>query len=307
MKFSFVISTQPTQFQAIAFDPNFEGNAAHLAQLGYDGIELGVREPDKLDVTNLKQTLAKYRLTVPAIGTGQAFVEEQLSFTDPDAAVRERAIARVKTHIALAEQFCHSERSEESRSLGERDASSQSFDSASLRSGSLLSMTTSSKPIVIIGLIRGKTWQSITREQAHAWMVDALKTLAREAQARGIRLVIEPINRYETDWVNDVAGALTLIDDIGADNIGILFDTFHANIEEPSIEQSLRTCGARLFHVHVADSNRWYPGAGHTNFASILATLREMKYAGWVSAEILPKPDVKRAADETYKTIKRLL
>jgi len=193
-----------------------------------------------------------------------------LSFTDPDVAVRERAVARIKTHIALASAF-------------------------------------ESRPIVIIGLIRGKTWQQITREQAHAWMVDALKTLAHEAHTRGIRLAIEPINRYETDWVNDVAGALTLIEEIGADNIGVLFDTFHANIEEPSIEASLRACGARLFHVHIADSNRWYPGAGHMNFARILATLREMKYAGWVSAEILAKPDVMRAAEFTYKTIKPLL
>jgi sugar phosphate isomerase/epimerase len=152
-------------------------------------------------------------------------------------------------------------------------------------------------------------------------MVDALKTLARDAQTRGVRLAIEPINRYETDWVNDVVGAHALIDEIGADNapassealnerrgnVGILFDTFHANIEEPNIEASLRACGARLFHVHVAESNRWYPGAGHTNFANIIATLRGIKYAGWVSAEILPKPDVKRAAEETYKTIKPLL
>jgi sugar phosphate isomerase/epimerase len=281
MKLAFVISTQPTKFQAIAFDPNFEGNAAHLANLGYDGIELGVREPDKLNVADLKQTLAKYRLVVPAIGTGQAFVEEQLSFTDPDAAVRARAIARVKTHIDLATE------------LG--DANLQSPIS-SLQS-----------PLVIIGLIRGKTFAQITREQAHAWMVDALKDVARAASAQNVRLAIEPINRYETDWVNDVASALTLIEEVGADNIGILFDTFHANIEEPSIETSLRACGARVFHVHVADSNRWYPGAGHTNFASILATLRAMKYAGWVSAEILPKPDVKRAAAETYKTLKPLL
>ncbi|MCI0478478.1 MAG: sugar phosphate isomerase/epimerase [Anaerolineales bacterium] len=313
MKLSFVISTQPTRFQAIAFDPNFDGNAAHLANLGYDGIELGVREPDKLDVVDLKRTLAKYRLTVPAIGTGQAFVEEQLSFTDPDAAVRARAIARVKTHIALASVIASPFGAKQSPSNLETlaphasagVASPQPFDSAALRSGSLLAMT--QPPIVIIGLIRGKTWAQITREQAHVWMVDALKTLARDAQTRGIRLAIEPINRYETDWVNDVAGALTLIEEVGADNVGILFDTFHANIEEANIEASLRACGARLFHVHVADSNRWYPGAGHTNFASVIATLREMKYAGWVSAEILPKPDVKRAAEETFKTIKPLL
>jgi sugar phosphate isomerase/epimerase len=270
MKLSFVISTQPTRFQAITFNPHFKDNAAHLAQLGYDGIELGVREPDKLDVANVKRVLEKYKLVVPAIGTGQAYVEEQLSFTDPDTAVRERAIARVRTHIALACEFI-------------------------------------SKPIVIIGLIRGKTWSSISREQAHVWMVDALKTLARDAKTRGVRMVIEPINRYETDWVNDVAGALTLIDEIGADNVGILFDTFHANIEEPSIEASLRVCGARLFHVHVADSNRWYPGAGHTDFARAIATLREMKYTGWVSAEILAKPDMRSAAEQTMRTMKPLL
>lgn len=290
MKLSFVISTQPTKFQAITFDPNFEGNAAHLARLGYDGIELGVREPDKLDVASLKQTLIKYRLTVPAIGTGQAFVEEQLSFTDPDASVRERAVARVKTHVALAAQF-----NAGASSRGESSSQAQS------------TMPRDDAPLVIIGLIRGKTWQTIAREQAHVWMVDALKTLAQDAQEREIRLAIEPINRYETDWVNDVAGALTLIHEIGAENVGVLFDTFHANIEEPSMEKSLRACGARLFHVHVADSNRWHPGAGHTNFASILATLRQMQYAGWVSAEILPKPDVKHAAEETYKTIKPLL
>jgi len=271
MKLAFTLSTQPTRFQAITFDPNFEESAAYLAQLGYDGIELGVREPDQLDVTNLWRILRVYRLTVPAIGTGQVFVEEQLSFTDPDPTIRARALARLETHLDLAARF-------------------------------------EPPPIVIVGLIRGgKTSPGVERKQAYAWMVDAITTLARQARARGIRLAIEPINRYETDWVNTVADALALLQEIGADNVGILFDTFHANIEEPRIEESLRACDARLFHVHLADSNRWYPGAGHTDFASILATLRTMNYAGWVSAEILPKPDVKRAAAETYRTLKPLL
>jgi sugar phosphate isomerase/epimerase len=199
------------------------------------------------------------------------FVEEQLSFTDPDASVRERALARLRTHLDLAMQF-------------------------------------DPTPVVIIGLIRGgKVSPHVARQVARAWMVDAIKILAREARVRGIRLAIEPIKRYETEWVNTVADALALVQDTGLDNVGILFDTFHANIEEPRIEESLRACGARLFHVHLADSNRWYPGAGHTDFASLLTTLGAMNYTGWVSAEILPKPDVKRAAAETYKTIKPLL
>ncbi len=268
MKLSFVISTQPTRFQAITFDPDFEANVACLAALGYDGVELAVREPAALDLARVKQALDAHKLRVPAIGTGQAFVEEHLSFTDPDAAVRERAVARIESHVELAHEF-----------------------------GAL----------VILGLIRGRMQQNVTPEMARGWLIDSLRRVARVARAQNVRLAVEPINRYETDLINSVAEANELIDAVGATNIGILFDTFHANIEEPNMEASLRACSARLFHVHVADSNRGAPGTGHTDFARIIATLREMSYAGWVSAEILPKPDTPRAAEQTIKTLKPLM
>ena len=268
MNISFVLSTQPTQFQAAAFDPNLEANVARLAELGYDGVELAVREPAQLDVANVKRIIEKYHLQVPAIGTGQAFVEEHLSFTDPDESVREQAMARVKSHIDLAREF-----------------------------GAL----------VIIGLIRGQVQKNISREQANAWLVDALKKLAQTAQEHGVRLAIEPINRYETNLINGVVDALALIQEIGADNVGVLYDTFHANIEEPHIETGLLVCRTRLFHIHLADSNRWFPGAGHTDFGRVVATLRAMKYTGWVSAEILAKPDVLTAAERTMQALKPLV
>lgn len=268
MKLSFVISTQPTKFQAIAFDPNFEANIARLAELGFDGVELGVREPDKLDVANIKHILDKHKLAVPAIGTGQVFVEEHLSFTDPDASVREQAIARVKTHIDLAREF---------------------------------------NALVILGLIRGKVQPGVTREQVRSWLVEAMRIIARDAKQKGVRLAVEPINRYETDLLNTAPEALGLIEEIGADNVGVLFDTFHANIEEARIETGLRVCGVRLFHVHIADSNRWHPGAGHINLASVIETLRKMNYPGWVSAEILPKPSILIAAEQTMRTMKQLM
>ncbi|MBI5032211.1 MAG: sugar phosphate isomerase/epimerase [Chloroflexi bacterium] len=268
MKLSFVISTQPTQFQAVAFDPNFDANVARLAQLGYDGVELAVREPSKLDVVAIKRTLDKHKLQVPAIGTGQVFVEEHLSFTDPDVAIREQALTRVQSHIELAHEF---------------------------------------NALVIIGLIRGKVQPNVAREQAYAWLVESMKKVARAASARDVRVVIEPINRYETDLVNNVPDALTLVEEIGARNVGVLFDTFHANIEEPRIETGLMVCRSHLFHVHIADSNRWYPGAGHTDFGRVIATLRAMKYGGWISAEILPKPEMLRAAEQTMRTMKDFL
>jgi len=93
-----------------------------------------------------------------------------------------------------------------------------------------------------------------------------------------------------------VADGLDLIERVGADNFGLLLDTFHMNIEEPSIEESIRTCGDRIFHFHVADSNRWPPGAGHLDFMSVLETLFETGYDGWVSGEFMPVPDADTGA-----------
>jgi sugar phosphate isomerase/epimerase len=99
--------------------------------------------------------------------------------------------------------------------------------------------------------------------------------------------------------INTVESGLRFLERIAADNAGLLLDTFHMNIEEASFEQSIRMAGDRIFHVHVADSNRWYPGAGHIPFVDILAGLQHVGYDGFVSAEILPQPDPDTAARET--------
>ncbi|RPI82196.1 MAG: sugar phosphate isomerase/epimerase, partial [Chloroflexi bacterium] len=87
-----------------------------------------------------------------------------------------------------------------------------------------------------------------------------------------------------------------LIEQVGADNFGLLLDTFHMNIEEPVIEESIRMCGEHIFHFHVADSQRWYPGSGHLDFTTILDALYRTGYNGYVSGEFMPKPDPDTAA-----------
>lgn len=268
MKLAFVISTQPTKFAAVTFSPDFEANAARLAELGYDGVELAVREPAALDLAAVRRVLSKYNLAVPAVGTGQAWGEEHLSFTDPDATVRQRAIDRILSHVPLAAEL---------------------------------------NAIVILGLIRGTVQPGVSPDQVHVWLVSALREVTEAAARSNVRMVLEPINRYETNLLNNTSETLRLISEVGADNLGVLYDTFHSNIEEPQMEAALRACGSRVFHVHLADSNRWAPGMGHLDWQRIIATLRDIKYTGWVSAEILPKPDIIRAQQQTIATIKPLL
>ena len=265
LKLSIVVSTQPASFSALAYKGRVAENIKKVRDLGYDGVELAIRNPDLLNINELQKIISKTGLLVPAIGTGQAYGEEGLSFTHPDAVVRDKAIERIKAQIRLAESM---------------------------------------NAIVIIGLIRGKREEKTDDKQTESWLLDALKICATENGS--VKIAIEPLNRYESDLVNTVADGLELIGKLNLKNIGLLLDTFHMNIEEPSIRESIRLSKDNLFHFHVADSNRWYPGAGHIDFDRILTVLDEISYQGFVSAEILPFPDPDTAAIKTIKYLRAL-
>ncbi len=258
MKLSIVLSTQPASFSALAYRGHWEENIRKIKSLGYDGVELAVRDPNLVDMTQLGWLLSRHGLVVPAIGTGQAFGEEGLSFTHPEPDIRGKAIERVKSHVRLAAD------------LG---------------------------AVVIIGLVRGRRAPGVSEEKTEAWLVEALRECARENRA--VNLAIEPINRYETDIINTAGAGLSLIERLALENVGLLLDTFHMNIEEPSISESITASRDRLMHVHVADSNRWFPGAGHIDFTRVIEALTKIDYKRFLSAEILPFPDSDTAAANT--------
>ncbi len=266
MKLSIVLSTQPAQFNALAYKGHLAENIFKIKMLGYDGVELAVRDPDLLNLSELKNILKENSLPVPAIGTGQAYGEEKLAFTDPYEPIRRLAIKRVKSHVKLANHF---------------------------------------GAVVIIGLIRGKIGSEVDEGQAEQWLIEALTECASENKT--VKIVLEPINRYETDLINTVDSGMKFLDRLKQENVGLLLDTFHMNIEEPSIIDSINMAKDRLFHFHVADSNRWYPGAGHIDFRSIIDALVKINYNGFVSAEIMPMPDADSAAEKTSENMKHLL
>ena len=136
--------------------------------------------------------------------------------------------------------------------------------------------------VVIVGLLRG-TEGNVDR------LVESLQECPRCAPP--VSLALEPLNRYESRLVNTVGEALDIIDRVGAENLGLLFDTFHANIEERDTADAIRAAGERLFHVHLADSNRWPPGYGHFDFAALWEALEEIGYRGSLVLECFPRPD----------------
>jgi sugar phosphate isomerase/epimerase len=267
MKLSIVLSTHAAQFKAVAFKGDFESNLKSIVTYGYDGVEVAIRDSRLVDHEQLLRLVDQQNIEIPAIGTGQAWGEERLSFSDPDPKVRETAIERIIAHIPLAQKA---------------DA------------------------VIIVGLVRGIAPTTISEQQAEAWMVEALKECTKKALEADVRIALEPINRYETSLINSATEGLELLNEVGAENLGLLLDTFHMNIEEPSIEESIKLCGARIFHFHVADSNRWYPGAGHIDFESVLAALYDTGYTGFVSGEFMPEPEPNISAQRAIEFLRRL-
>jgi len=257
MKLSICLSTHPAKFSAVSFKGDLKKNLGTIRRLGYDGVELAIRDPEAIDQEALLEMTEKLGLKIPAVGTGQAWGEEGLSYTDPDPAVRRQAIDRTLAHIPFAEK---------------------------------------AGAVIIIGLLRGIYPAEAGKEQAFAWMEEAFREVCRAAAPHQVRIAFEPINRFEVNSLNTVSEGLQFIETVGEENLGMLLDTFHMNIEEPEIENSILEAGSRIFHFHYADSNRWYPGAGHLDFTSILRTLYATGYTEFVSGEHMPDPDAETSA-----------
>jgi sugar phosphate isomerase/epimerase len=238
------------------------------ADLGYDGVEVHLREPGEVDGAALARLARELGLGVPTLGTGMA-VAEGLTFSDPDAAVRRRAVARIRAHIELA---------------------------AELGSG------------VTIGLVRGRLGQEPqARRAAEAAFLDSLDECCRAAAPVGVTLFLEPLNRYECDYLYTLDEAAAVVERLGAENLKLLADTYHMNIEEADMAASLRRVGRQLGHVHLVDSNRQVPGHGHIDLRAILQALADSGYAGYLSFEALPLPEPQQAACAGLRAVREAL
>ncbi len=156
---------------------------------------------------------------------------------------------------------------------------------------------------VIVGSMQGRWGDGVSRDDALEWLAEGI------AGVRGARpLLVEPLNRYESNLLNTLDDAATLFDASSGwpEEGGVLADLFHMNIEEANLPQAIRDAGGHIGHVHFADSNRRPAGMGHTDFAPVVAALRDIGYAGYLSAECFPYPDGVAAAEATMAAIRRL-
>ena len=133
--------------------------------------------------------------------------------------------------------------------------------------------------------------------------------IATYADPKGVNIAIEPINKFEghAGFMNSIPEALSVIDEIDASNMGIQADFFHMNMEDRHLSETLKLTEGRLMHIHLAESNRYLLGTGHLDFASIVRTLKEMNFSGYLSMDSVPaKPDWKTVVEQGISYMKRM-
>ncbi len=144
----------------------------------------------------------------------------------------------------------------------------------------------------------GKVTPMDTPEQEWAWAVAGLQEIYPHAEAAGVRMALEPLNRFETNFLNRADQAMLLAEAVGP-NCGVCIDTFHLNIEEADMYAAIRNSAARLVDFHVADNNRMACGMGALDWPKIIGTLKEIGYDGAVTVEFVAPLD--RTPANPYK------
>ncbi len=258
----FCTASGPTGFGPMLFPGRVREAALVSRELGFDGLEIAMRAPEELERRELEALLRETGLQLAALGSGRAFFEDGLSLTDADEAGRTRAVQRV---VELAEY------------------------AAAFR-----------VPLVI-GLVRGKAPADGDLEAALARFIASMRECVDRTAASGSAFLIEAINRYETPLLTTAAETVAAVERIERPGVAVLLDAFHMNIEEVSLGAAIRATGAHLGHFHIVDSNRRAAGMGHIDFAEVAAALHDIHYEGWLSAEILPLPDDRAAAEQARR------
>lgn len=269
MKFSIVSGLNESNISNIKVIAKFTKLCEFLCPLGYKGIELAILEPEKIPVKDLVEISNSFNMEIPAIGTGSTFLRFRFSFGDVDSIVREKAIARIEEYIKF-------------------------------------STITNSK--VIIGLIRGRFTHGNNPENERENIIKSLEKCSKLAEDNDVKLIFEPINRFEIDSFNMIQESLEMIEAIGSNNLKLMVDSFHTHLEEDpkTIWSYLDSIASKVSHLHLADDTRRAPGTGHFDFKRFLDIFEKNNFQGFASIETIMKPSFEDVANQAMNYMKSI-
>jgi D-psicose/D-tagatose/L-ribulose 3-epimerase len=222
---------------------------ATLKRQGFDGVEIPTGDYNPTEISAIRQALSNEGLAC----TVATLLPPEVNPIAPDAAIREAARDKLKHDITIANE------------LGAECLIGP------MHSGHKLFYD------------RGPN------QQEFDLCVDFLQAMGKQAQQANLQLAVEPLNRFECYFLNTAAQGKILTDAVALDNVGILYDTHHANIEETAVYDAITGLDNRLNHFHVSESHRGTPGTGAVDWSNSFKALNDMNYKGWLVIESFAK------------------
>jgi D-psicose/D-tagatose/L-ribulose 3-epimerase len=235
--------------------------------LGYDAVELQLRDAPRIDGAALAQFCADNDFAISGLATGLECSLNHLTMISDNLRTRRKMREKLREHVDLAQQLgC----------------------------------------MVIIGCVRGNIPDGRDEAKYMKRFVSGLAELVEYAAQKNVIVVLEAINSYVNNYLNTVCETCNLVSELGYENLKLHVDTHHMNIEDYDPIDGLKYCGKYIGYVHVAEINRMYPGAGRLDFKTYLATLSQIGYEGYVALECIPKPTAFAAAKKGIDYLKEL-
>jgi D-psicose/D-tagatose/L-ribulose 3-epimerase len=228
-----------------SFDRSHFALLPGIKKAGFDGVELPLINLAEVDAGAIRKTLAENELEC----TFCSVIPSGMSVISDDAGVRAKTREHLESCIQVAAQA-----------------------GARLIAGPIYSP---------VGYLPGR------RRNVDEWRraVECYQSLGDTLENNDVTIAIEPLNRFETYFLNTAEDAAVLCDAVSNPRVGILFDTFHANIEEKDVPNAYRRLGRHLKHVHTCENDRGTPGTGHVDWPGVFSALHEMRYDGWLTIE----------------------
>jgi len=227
-------------------------------EIGYDALELHIRDPKRYDAKKIRSVAGQYGLSICAAANGMEYTVGGLSLIDDDPDMREKAIARVFEHIDFVSEL-----------------------------GAML----------IVGIMRGNIPRGKQASAYIERFTEALKRICDYAGQKQVPVVLESILRYINNYLNSVPQTMDYITDLGHKNLSLHLDTHSMALEEKNLKESILYCRNKpLGYVHYSDNNRLYPGGGALNFMELTHALIDIEYTGYISIECLPYPSAEESA-----------
>src|SRR5579872_2481287 len=256
-----------------------EYTLARLKEHGYDAAEM-YGEPDQIDFKNIKETAVSCGLPICGI-TGMWGRASNEGLKRRLLSLEKDAIKHSENYVKKCIKMC--------QDIGGNEINICLFADSSLDFDANHGLVSEDQ-----------------KKSALDNAIPLLSSLSQFASDHNVNLLIEPLNRYSTPYCNTAKDAAYVAAEINQDNIGILLDTFHMNIEESSFEKTILDSKSFVKHTHFADNNRAMPGYAHLDFAPIVKTLQKIGYDGYISFEPNLTTDYESATLNGLQFIKNL-